>query len=366
MIDGTASFRTEVTQADAEAFARLSGDWNPLHTDAGHAAKTSYGRPVLHGAFSAGLLSRLAGMHLPGADCVLHAMRLRFVAPILPPAQLTVAGRITSESAGMSRVEATITDSRSGTNYVQGSYDFSRQQSSTGIGKSGVLESFAGGDDAPILITGATGGLGGALRARLGKKALGVSRRAGTDLLHAPDAQALRAAIGGRKIGGIVHFAWPKPGNERLLALEDPAAAVDHHVASPLAEMLELARLLASSGTDEAMLVLVGSTFAEPGRHGYRLPLYTLGKSLVPPLARILAVELAATNHRVAAVVFDVISGGMNDSLSPAIRQSHADRVPAGTLPDPAEAASQIAWVLENRSHLVSGATLTLAGGALP
>src|SRR5215211_86917 len=45
-------------------FANVSGDWNPLHTDPGHAARTAYRRPVLHGAFSAGLLSRLAGMYL--------------------------------------------------------------------------------------------------------------------------------------------------------------------------------------------------------------------------------------------------------------------------------------------------------------
>lgn len=360
------SFDVEVTQADADAFAALSGDWNPLHTDAAHAASTSYGRRVLHGAFSAGLLSRLAGMHLPGRDCVLHAMRLRFAAPIFPPATLTVSGRIVSESAGMGRVEASVTDAKSGTSYVLGSYDFSRQQQPSSAGQSGLPPARADHGDAPILITGATGGLGRALSRRLGKRALGVSRRADAGMLHAPTIEALRAALGDRKIGGIVHFAWPKPGNERLLGLGDPAAAVEHHIASPLTEMLELARLLTTSGIDGAMLVLVGSTFADPGRHGYRLPLYTLGKSLVPPLARILAVELAASNQRTAAVVFDVIGGGMNDSLSPAVRQAHADRVPSGQLPDPDEAASQVAWVLDNSSHLVSGATITLAGGALP
>ena len=45
---------------------------------------------------------------------------------------------------------------------------------------------------------------------------------------------------------------------------------------------------------------------------------------------------------------------------------AHEDRAPTGRLPAPAEVADQLAWVLENRSFLLSGATLTLAGGALP
>ena len=34
----SASFQVEVTYEDAIAFAKLSGDWNPLHTDPEHAA----------------------------------------------------------------------------------------------------------------------------------------------------------------------------------------------------------------------------------------------------------------------------------------------------------------------------------------
>src|SRR5919199_90551 len=99
-------------------------NWDSL----AHAARTIYGRPVLHGAFSAGLISRLAGMHLPGADCLLHSMRLRFVAPILPPATLVVSGRLTSEGAGTGRVDATVADATTGASYVDATYEFSRHR----------------------------------------------------------------------------------------------------------------------------------------------------------------------------------------------------------------------------------------------
>jgi NAD(P)-dependent dehydrogenase (short-subunit alcohol dehydrogenase family) len=216
------------------------------------------------------------------------------------------------------------------------------------------------------LVTGATGGLGAALLARLAGRGLGVSRRPGPGLLAAERIEDLAASLGDQSIGDIVHCAWPRPDNESLLELDQPSASIERHVAQPLRDVLALARLLAERGKPTAMLLLVGSTFAEPGRHAYRMPLYTVAKSMIPTLARILALELAAGGRRAAAVVFDVVDGGMNKALSPAIRQAHADRTLSGRLPSPDEAAAQIVWMLENRNHLLSGATVTLSGGALP
>jgi 3-hydroxybutyryl-CoA dehydratase len=360
----SASFRVEVSEADAEAFARLSGDWNPLHTDADHAARTPYGRRVLHGAFSAGLISRLAGMHLPGADCLLHGMRLRFLAPILVPATLQVTGRVTSESPAQGRVEATVADAASGVAYVDASYEFGRYQVvASAEGRRARASASSDHGTASILVTGATGGLGSALLQCLGAAAQGVSRGMAPGMLPEP---TLAEALGGRRIAGIVHCGWPAPDNERLVDLTSAQQAVDHHLGGPLREVIGLARLLVEHGTKNALLVLIGSTAASPGRHNYRMPLYSLGKTLVPELARILAVELAPAGMRCAAVVFDVLDGGMNQQMSPRARLAHADRAPSGRLPTPDEAALQIAWLLRNESFLVSGATLTLSGGALP
>jgi len=360
----SAAFTVDVTPEDAIAFARVSGDWNPLHTDAEHASRTAYRRTVLHGAFSAGLFSRLAGMHLPGADCLLHGMRLRFVAPIIPPATLVVSGQLAGRHAGLGRVDATVTDAKTGTRYVDGVYEFSHHETLTGEKRD--APDGASSTEAPIIVTGATGGLGRAVLARLGARAVGVSRRPEPGMIAAEEHERLGELLDGRRIGGIVHCAWPSPDNERLTMLRDIGGAIEHNLAAPVRHIIALAQLLVQHGTDNAMLVLVGSTAASPGRHNYRMPLYSLSKSLIPEISRVLATELAAAKRRCAAITYDVIDGGMNKRLSAGARLAHVDRAPAGLLPSVDEAAAQVAWLLDNASFLVSGATLTLTGAAAP
>ena len=366
-MNARAAFQVTVSPEDAIAFAKLSGDWNPLHTNEEHAARTTYRRPVLHGAFSAGLLSRMAGMHLPGEDCLLHSLRLRFVRPIIPPASLAVEGEVVADNGRLSRVEVSISDAGTGARYVDGSYEFSRHEvDETRSQPTSVGPASAEPSDAQILVTGATGGLGRAVLDRLGARGVGTSRTAAPGLINVPDLEQIDAAIGSRPISAIVHCAWPAPDNQPLTALGNIEGALEYSVAAPVRQMISLGQLLRNRGTPNAVLVLIGSTYAYPGRHNYRMPLYTLAKSLIDPLCRILAVELAEGARRCVAVTFDVIDGGMNKRLSPGVRAMHADRTPSGKLPSPAEVAEQIDWVLANRSFLASGATINLSGCAIP
>ncbi|TWB39661.1 MaoC/PaaZ C-terminal domain-containing protein [Nitrospirillum pindoramense] len=68
-----------LTQDDFAAFARLSGDDNPIHLDAGHAARTRFGRTVAHGALLCALLRGLASDARPGLP--LARLAVTFPAP---------------------------------------------------------------------------------------------------------------------------------------------------------------------------------------------------------------------------------------------------------------------------------------------
>jgi 3-hydroxybutyryl-CoA dehydratase len=54
------SFGRTVTEADIVAFAALTGDWNPLHTDARYAAGTMFGQRIAHGLLGLSIASGLA------------------------------------------------------------------------------------------------------------------------------------------------------------------------------------------------------------------------------------------------------------------------------------------------------------------
>ena len=64
---GTRATWTRTFSADdVDAFATLSGDRNPLHFDPEFAARTSFGRLVVHGGLTAGLFNALVAERLPG------------------------------------------------------------------------------------------------------------------------------------------------------------------------------------------------------------------------------------------------------------------------------------------------------------
>jgi 3-oxoacyl-[acyl-carrier protein] reductase len=96
------------------------------------------------------------------------------------------------------------------------------------------------------------------------------------------------------------------------------------------------------------------------------MPLYSLGKNLVPLLVRILTVELGVRGQRCVGLEFDVLDGGMNADIKPTVRMNHVDRSPFGKLGSLDEVVDQIGWILANSSTLLSGAVIRLTGGSMP
>ena len=366
----TASFTVALSDRNRADFADLSGDFNPLHTDSAHAAKTVYGKCVLHGALSAGLVSRLAGMHLPGKDCLLHGMRLRFVAPILTPMTVRVEGRVVRDDGRFGEVEATVREEGSGRTLVEASYQFGRHetgaQSAQNSGGTAAKASQADSKSARILVTGASGGLGQALCSALGERAYGISRGEGAGWRAVPDLSRIDEQVFDFPIAGIIHCAWPHLSNDGLLDMPASAEQVEHHVAAPLKHALALARLLRAKGSPGATLMLVGSSLASPGRHAWRYPLYSLAKGMIPALVKMLALELAPSGHLSAGVTLDAIRGGMNKGAGAVALQAHADRSPWGELPEMKDVAAQMAWIIDNEGKLHSGSMFDFTGGSLP
>ena len=360
----TASFEIDLTQDDIKKFADLSGDWNPLHTDADYASSTIYKHPIAHGAFSAGLMSRLAGMYLPGEACLLHSMRMRFIRPIFLPTKVRIQGKIISETEDAGIVEVVISDAVSAVQYVDGRYEFGYHKQKVDVLEfpvSSFPQNEIVSSSSPTLISGGSGGIGKALKDCLGRTAHEISwsssERKDFDRSELPTS-----------INAIVHCGWPMLDNQKLLDLDDQTdVAVQHHISRPIEQIISLAQLLRELGEEGASLILIGSTAAEPGRHAYSSPLYGIAKSTIPQLVRVLGLELAEKNMTCIGVNLDVIDGpGMNAGMTDVSRLRHQGRTPSGQLPTPEDIALNVKWILDNKSHLLSGGMISLTGGALP
>lgn len=71
-----------VTERDVEDFARICGDYNPIHMDEEYAAQTPFGGRIAHGALTASYISAILGNDLPGPGAVFMTLELKFRAPV--------------------------------------------------------------------------------------------------------------------------------------------------------------------------------------------------------------------------------------------------------------------------------------------
>lgn len=91
-------FRKALSPEDVEAFARATGDTNPVHLDDDFAAETQFGRRIAHGVLTAGVVSA-ALARLPGLVIYL-GQDLRFLAPVDVDATLTAVCEVTESLGG--------------------------------------------------------------------------------------------------------------------------------------------------------------------------------------------------------------------------------------------------------------------------
>ena len=77
-----ASLTRTITEVHIVNYAGLTGDWNPVHADAEHAARSMFGERIAHGMLVAGLISAVLGTELPGPNSIYLGQDLRFAAPV--------------------------------------------------------------------------------------------------------------------------------------------------------------------------------------------------------------------------------------------------------------------------------------------
>jgi 3-hydroxybutyryl-CoA dehydratase len=77
-----ASISRKVTAEAVEAFAKATGDVNPIHLDEAYAAETRFGRRIAHGMLVASYVSTLLGTKFPGPGTIYVSQGFSFLKPV--------------------------------------------------------------------------------------------------------------------------------------------------------------------------------------------------------------------------------------------------------------------------------------------
>jgi acyl dehydratase len=94
---GQTATRSATFDQDAvDLYARLSGDRNPLHFDDEFVAGTRFGRRLVQGGLTTGVLHALVAMDLPGPGTVFLSQRWKFTAPVFVGDTVTAEARVVS------------------------------------------------------------------------------------------------------------------------------------------------------------------------------------------------------------------------------------------------------------------------------
>jgi len=97
-----------VTSAQMRAFAELSGDLNPLHTDDAFARAKRFDGAVVYGALLIAKVSQLIGMRLPGRDSVWASIAMDFRKPLFVDQPAQVEGTVAEVSISTGMVVLTL------------------------------------------------------------------------------------------------------------------------------------------------------------------------------------------------------------------------------------------------------------------
>ena len=83
-----------ISADDVQRFAEIVGDLNPVHLDAEFAENSFFKKRIVHGAFLAGLISKVLGMDFPGMGTVYISQNTIFKRPVYVDTTVSVEVKV--------------------------------------------------------------------------------------------------------------------------------------------------------------------------------------------------------------------------------------------------------------------------------
>jgi 3-oxoacyl-[acyl-carrier protein] reductase len=379
-----ARVRRRFTADAVDAFARVSGDDNPLHVDDSFAARTRFGKRVAHGMLSAAYLSSVIGTRLPGAGALWFRQEFDFLVPVLVDDEIEFVVRVEHKSEATRTLVLSVTGTNQHGTFVL-----------KGQGSVMVLEENASAPPPTqgrkvALVTGASRGIGAAIAAALAGAghrvivnykrneagahavAAAIAQQGGQSMTFAADitdAAAVTRMVGdaearfGAPVDILVNNASGPTAQTALLDLEwdEVLAHLETQVKGALACIKAVAPGMTARGA--GCIVNIGSTYAW-GVPPANLGGYVAAKAALAGLTRAAAVELGPKGVRV-----NMVSPGMTETdliadVPERMRKVFAMQTPLRRLAVPGDVASVVAMLVSPAGSFIHGADIPVSGGS--
>lgn len=380
-----------ITAEDVAAFARLSGDYNALHTDDEFAARTEFEQRVVHGFLHASLLSTLVGMKIPGHGALYLSQSFDFTHPVFIGDTVEARGVIEKIDAAtrILTIRTEITNQH-GDLVLKGTARakvLRLKAEDVGMADS-MKPQFADTllKNRTALVTGASRGIGRAIAAALcdhgahvyvsyltSEQAAaslvreleergGSATMAKADVTQAQEAARLVEEVGAeRGIDILINNAGPKirSGAFGSLAWADMHLAHEQIVGSVFhVTQAALPALKACKGR----IVNVLSS-AALGRTAHNWLPYVSAKAALLGMSKNLAQELGPTGVRVNMVSPSMAETDLTAEVPDRIRKMIVSRTPLRRLATPEDVAGAVLFLVSPYADFITGENLLVTGG---
>jgi 3-oxoacyl-[acyl-carrier protein] reductase len=376
-------FSKAITAEDVDAFAKLSGDRNPLHMDDSFAARTHFQRRVVHGMLVANYVSTLIGMRCPGPGALWSQQNFRWLAPVFIGDRINLTMKVTHKSEGARSLTIEVkTLNQEGKVVMEGE------------GTVTALEERQQPKDLPItervaFITGGSRGLGAAIASALAQAGAMVVVNYRNSATAAEDLCSSLRANGGRAIpvqGDVTNQAsvaaaiekarqeykrpvsilvnnagsLPEPRPFMQTTWDEFQSTLDVHVCG--AFHCSQAAIPGMIEQKSGRIVNIGSSFSL-NTPPVNWSNFLVAKSAMQALTRCLAVELGPHGIRVNMVSPGLVEMESIAGLSERLRKVQAMQTPLRRLASPAEIAAVVAALCTSAGDFVTGAEIPVSGG---
>jgi len=120
-VGDSSEFSKTVSETDVYMYAGITGDLNPAHINEEYAAGTFFKNRIAHGMLTAGFISAVIGMQLPGPGTIYMGQTLQFLAPVRIGDTVTAKVEVVEKIDEKKRVRlATTCTNQEGTQLISG------------------------------------------------------------------------------------------------------------------------------------------------------------------------------------------------------------------------------------------------------